>query len=391
MANNLNEFDQTAGSNTDIGGVSIAEGMPPGSVNDALRMLCAHLAGAFNSASPAVKLNGVKTAKLTIADDTDQIAIGTSNPTTISHEDAANKTTIAAPRSIEIQIGDGTTEGTFTLNEHDSTLGEIEVVKQTNDGGLVVGNDALNTQRAADTTWRTMTVKGGLAATKFYGDGSGLTGVGSANGVTPVGLIAMWSGAAGTIPTGWALCNGQNGTPNLIDKFVMGAATAGATGGTNNKTLAANEVPAHTHGAGSLGNNHTHGFSNVNANHSHPAGSLTVNSHNHDLGSTSHRHSFQLNKFDYLIGNVNSGLQLYSPNTSSNRDTINTNNQTAGSSTDSESPDVSGSTGDANLTISGNTSTPTNFGGTTAANTGGQAFDNRPAFYTLAFIMFQGA
>ena len=395
MANNLNEFDQTAGSNTDIGGVSIAEGMPPGSVNDALRMLCAHLAGAFNSASPAVKLNGVKTAKLTIADDTDQIAIGTTNPTTISHVDASNKTTIAAPRSIEIQIGDGTTEGTFTLNEHDTTLGEIEVVKQTNDGGLVVGNDALNTQRAADTTWRTMTVKGGLAATKFYGDGSGLTGVGSADGVTPVGLIAMWSGAAGTIPTGWVLCNGQNGTPNLVDKFVMGGTTAGAMGGANSKTLSANEVPAHTHGAGTIGSNHTHGFSNVNANHSHSAGSLTVNPHNHDLGSTSHGHEITFGYGNYLLTTGafgDTGKDVLFRTTSGNATTtISTNNETAGSSTDSESPGVSGSTEDANLTISGDTSTPTNFGGTTAANTGGQAFDNRPDFYTLAFIMFKGA
>ena len=37
------------------------------------------------------------------------------------------------------------------------------------------------------------------------------------------GLIAIWSGDENTIPEGWAICNGENGTPNLCDKFVVGA------------------------------------------------------------------------------------------------------------------------------------------------------------------------
>jgi hypothetical protein len=34
------------------------------------------------------------------------------------------------------------------------------------------------------------------------------------------GMIVMWSGTAETIPEGWAICDGTNGTPNLIDKFI---------------------------------------------------------------------------------------------------------------------------------------------------------------------------
>ncbi len=37
------------------------------------------------------------------------------------------------------------------------------------------------------------------------------------------GLIVMWSGALDTIPDGWALCDGTQGTPDLTDKFVIGA------------------------------------------------------------------------------------------------------------------------------------------------------------------------
>ena len=39
----------------------------------------------------------------------------------------------------------------------------------------------------------------------------------------PRGLIGLWSGAADTVPQGWALCDGTNGTPDLRDKFVVGA------------------------------------------------------------------------------------------------------------------------------------------------------------------------
>jgi hypothetical protein len=62
----------------------------------------------------------------------------------------------------------------------------------------------------------------------------------------PVGGIIMWSGAVVGIPSGWALCDGSNGTPDLQNKFVVGAGdtynpddTGGAeqfTGNTGNNT-----------------------------------------------------------------------------------------------------------------------------------------------------------
>ena len=75
----------------------------------------------------------------------------------------------------------------------------------------------------------------------YFGDGSNLTSV---PGV-PVGGIIMWSGATNNIPTGWALCDGQNGTPNLQDKFIVGAGSTyavDATGGSADATLV-----SHTH------------------------------------------------------------------------------------------------------------------------------------------------
>ena len=50
----------------------------------------------------------------------------------------------------------------------------------------------------------------------------------------PSGIITMWSGTIATIPSGWYLCNGSNGTPDLRDKFIIGAnADSGGAAKTN--------------------------------------------------------------------------------------------------------------------------------------------------------------
>jgi len=76
----------------------------------------------------------------------------------------------------------------------------------------------------------------------------------SGNGTIPVGGIIMWSGATNNIPSGWALCNGQTvnnrTTPNLQDRFIVGAGNSyavTATGGSTNVTLSVPNLPAHSH------------------------------------------------------------------------------------------------------------------------------------------------
>jgi hypothetical protein len=61
----------------------------------------------------------------------------------------------------------------------------------------------------------------------------------------PTGLIAIWSGATGSIPSGWTLCNGTNGTPDLRNSFIIGAGSTYAVGATGGSADAI--VVTHTH------------------------------------------------------------------------------------------------------------------------------------------------
>ena len=69
----------------------------------------------------------------------------------------------------------------------------------------------------------------------------------ASTGIIPIGGIIIWSGSTGSIPDGWGLCNGSNGTPNLQDRFVVGAGSGyavDATGGSANAVLIAH---SHVH------------------------------------------------------------------------------------------------------------------------------------------------
>jgi hypothetical protein len=63
----------------------------------------------------------------------------------------------------------------------------------------------------------------------------------------PAGGIFLWSGSIGSIPAGYALCNGSNGTPDLRDRFVVGAGSTYAVNATGGSADAV--VVSHTHSA----------------------------------------------------------------------------------------------------------------------------------------------
>ena len=67
----------------------------------------------------------------------------------------------------------------------------------------------------------------------------------------PTGIICLWFGSIGSIPSGWVLCDGNNGTPDLRNKFLVGAGDSYAVDGTGG-----NATHVHTF----TGDGHTHTF-----------------------------------------------------------------------------------------------------------------------------------
>ena len=96
-----------------------------------------------------------------------------------------------------------------------------------------------------------------LKATNFSGDGSLLTNITTGQlqgaGIFVTGMIVLWSGAADAIPTGFVLCDGNNSTPNLSGKFVVGYSASNGdydvndTGGAETVTLSIAQMPNHKH------------------------------------------------------------------------------------------------------------------------------------------------
>lgn len=121
--------------------------------------------------------------------------------------------------------------------------------KSINAGSGQFNNISLNTINATShiTTTATITaldltatnnvsVGSSVTAGSFYGDGSNLTGIEA----FVKGMIILWYGDTNNVPTGFALCDGTNDTPDLRDKFVVGAGsgyTPGDSGGSANATL----------------------------------------------------------------------------------------------------------------------------------------------------------
>ena len=192
------------------------------------------------------------------------------------------------------------------------------------------------------------------------------------------GMIMMYNGS--TAPSGWAICNGQNGTPDLRDRFVVGAGSGysvGNTGGANSVTLTATQMP-----------NHAHVFSG-SASHSH-----TINNHTHSFsGSNSHRHGYAFGTAQGTpIGNNynSSGITNVT-----DRGGI-TEQQQSGSPQYPNHHGYTAETGQTTISISGTTGNPSNTGtntqtvtisGTTNQEGGGASHENRPPYYALMFIM----
>jgi microcystin-dependent protein len=166
----------------------------------------------------------------------------------------------------------------------------------------------------------------------------------SYGGYTPIGGIIMWSGSIVNIPTnkGWFLCNGQNGTPNLVNRFVVGSGgtyPVGGTGGADTVTLTIPQIPSH----------------------SHPGTAASAGAHIHSITDPGHNHTYD------RMTDLADRADLDDNQFRTLNSVANTGNQITGITIDSNGAHVH------NVTTN-------NIGG-------GEAHENRPPYYALAYIM----
>ena len=212
----------------------------------------------------------------------------------------------------------------------------------------------------------------GLSGANYGSSGQVLTSQGSGSAAAwttvigvPSGIIAVWSGAEGAIPSGWYLCNGSNGTPDLRNRFIVGAGSGssysiGNTGGSDTVTLSTSQIPAHSHTT----NNHSHNASVSDPGHGHSV-SVSDPGHYHNTSVTGAK-LFP----GYGGAHVPYGGAGGYPGTHFNMSNANTG--------------ISANASNANTSISvstGNANPSTNNTG------GGGSHENRPPYYALCYIM----
>jgi len=77
----------------------------------------------------------------------------------------------------------------------------------------------------------------------------------------PIDIILIWTAPLSTIPIGWFLCDGLNGTPDLTARFIKQVPTAGTnpggTGGVDAVTLTTGNMSNHLHSGTGTSHNHT--------------------------------------------------------------------------------------------------------------------------------------
>lgn len=168
----------------------------------------------------------------------------------------------------------------------------------------------------------------------------------------PIGAIVMWSGT--TPPANWALCNGTNGTPDLRDRFIVGAGGAysvGNTGGAANVTLSVAQIPAHSHSLSAS--------TSAEGNHTHSGWTSSDGMHSHTVSGANTSGSVAAVKVENRIS-VNENLTM-SPTTSSGLHSHSVGINAAGAHAHTVN-------------------------GTTSSVGSGQSHENRPPYFALAYI-----
>lgn len=168
--------------------------------------------------------------------------------------------TYTAARAVNV---DGSSVDTFGLG---AAQGDLLYASSTDNFVLLNKNTSAsrylaNTGSSNNPAWAQVNLADGVTGTLPVANG----GTGQTTALIPTGVIVMWSGTVATIPTGWRLCDGTSGTPDLRNRFIVGA-TADSGGiavttitGANTQTGGSKDaiVVSHNHTITDPGHAHT--------------------------------------------------------------------------------------------------------------------------------------
>jgi len=120
---------------------------------------------------------------------------------------AGTGATIPAGKSVLVRC-----DGTNVFEQFNHVLGNLSVGGNTTiTGTIALGDDLL------------LGGSSGTSGQVVISQGAGSAPVWGTPTTFVAGMIMMWSGTIATIPSGWLLCNGSSGTPDLRDRFIVGA------------------------------------------------------------------------------------------------------------------------------------------------------------------------
>ena len=200
-----------------------------------------------------------------------------------------------------LQIGvrtNGSTEDFLTLSPRQPLTSAPYAIQAANFTGAIQDAQlSANVARLDGTNTFTGPIKNVVDGTEFF--------------VVPQGGIIIWSGASANIPAGWALCDGGNGTPDLRDRFVVGAAGAYAVGDTGGAASHTHDTAVGSVESGAAGA-HTHTTaattSGAEAAHTH-----SINPPSTTSSSDSHSHTANTFAFrrDVAVGTATANTHWY--------------------------------------------------------------------------------
>lgn len=266
-ASKISGLEDGSGNSTAASGISYVNddsGLASGNVQDAIDEIVADMVDIQTELTAAYDAGNSTATLLTTVSTHANAGYNAANAAATTAASAFTQANAAYG-----QANTATTTATGAFTQANGAYGQANTATSTAASGFTQANNAFNAANTAATTASTANGTANTASTALATLIALLTAGGG--GGVPIGTIVKWSGSIASIPTHWQICDGTNGTPNLVNRFVVGAGSTyavNATGGTtthqhnvtgigggshdhtlsvNSHTLSVSELPAHHH------------------------------------------------------------------------------------------------------------------------------------------------